>query len=752
MILIMTNLFKLLFENIIILWFIMLLLLYIAYSIRKKHESSFSKEALKGSKQLFILYLDQYYIKNKMVTFGLCIIYLFGVSLFFIMLRYTYLGNINSIGFLPNTKVILSMVFSYIKICLTILLYKVLLDALFKHEINKLYIYITRSSWYHVCDTAVNFKIGEHLLGCIRIPCYRIATLTYKENMYPLDMYSELHYIHADECDYVIHNKIVVNTILKVQELARQYIIIRKFFRILAYILRFLHIHIDGINQRLPSFILAMVFLFELYNKEFKYIYIISFIFILLKFKSNLILFMDKRYCGYDFTLRDYFYKNKPDYALQRVSFYQDDNITVTKPVSSAANKKLYFRHHDLVDYIKDNFIWKLYNVQNRKRKAGIYRRFLILLGFLLIIGYISSTKILMYNVGGFTFFYMPITLSFIPLLIMMYTGYKTYYPINYEEDPWVAGDWKYSRTHNIIFWIATIIQGYLFWILILKPELIISDTEVLLDSFVEITRIYTLEEKIMYLYNYFEYYMTRSGLTIEKQEELRHILRIKDYGEIIKDETTTLKEIIAKVKDFIQTEYYNSNEDVKAMKEYVKRAEELMIEPFKNRWYMVLRDTISMGVILVGATKTITYYADFLLVLKNLLYDPYGIHLIGQKATAIFSSGKYSIYFYYKSYLPSFLDLILMNNPSNVICVGLASIIMGFLMLKKPSKNQDPYLEPWNEGNTYVALPEIEPTMPLLNLYIYFLVGLWITLILILIMYIKNRYHYKYKNKNKIL
>jgi hypothetical protein len=166
----------------------------------------------------------------------------------------------------------------------------------------------------------------------------------------------------------------------------------------------------------------------------------------------------------------------------------------------------------------------------------------------------------------------------------MGYTGYKTYYPINYEEDPWVAGDWKYSRTHNIIFWIATIIQGYILWVVILKPELIISNSEVLLDSVVKITRIYTIDEKIMYLYNYFEYHITHTGLTVKDQEDLRYILRNIDYTNIIKiNDTTTLKEVVEKIKEFIQTEYYNNNADVKAVKEFVKGAEELMIEPFRN-------------------------------------------------------------------------------------------------------------------------------------------------------------------------
>jgi hypothetical protein len=496
----------------------MVLLLYIVYSVRKKHESSFSKEALKGSKQLFTLYLDQYYVKNKAVTFGLCIIYLFCMSLLFIMLRYAYLGNVNNIGYLANNNGMLLMVFAYIKVCLTFILYKLLLDILFKHEINKFYLYFMSFSCYRTYREVIRFQIGEHLLGCIRLVCYRIATLTYKENMYPLGMYSGLNYIHDDEYDYVIHNKAFINTILKVQEQARQYIIIRKFFIILAYILRFLHVHISGINHRLPYFILVMVFLFELYNKEFKYIYIISFIFILFKFKSNCASFMHKRDIGYDFTLRDYFYKNKIDYALQRVSFFQDDNIIITKPVLSSTNRNLYSEHHKLVDYIKDNFIRELYNAQDHRRKAGIYRRFLILFSFFLSISYVSSTAALMYNVGGFTFFYMPIILSFIPLLIMMYTGYKTYHPLMYQEDPRNA-DWKYNRNHNIIFWIAAIIQGYILWVVILKPELIISNSEVLLDSVVKITRIYTIDEKIMYLYNYFEYHITHTGLTIKDQE-----------------------------------------------------------------------------------------------------------------------------------------------------------------------------------------------------------------------------------------
>lgn len=469
----------------------MLLLIYIIYCIRKQTPAS--KEVLKSSRELFTLYLDQFYIKNKVITFSLFFLYIFGYSLIFIMLRYAYLGQINSIGFLKSNGTIWLIISNYIQVIITIILYKLLLDVLFNKEINKLYLYFMSFSWYNTFYTILNFKIAEYLLGCIRLPCYRIATLTY-------------------------------------------------------------------------------------------------------------------------------------------------------------------------------------------------------------------------------------------------------------EEDPSNAR-WVYSRKNNIMYWVLIALQAYIFWILLFKPELIFSNSEIIFDYIIRITKTYTLEDKIMYVFQYFEYHIAHTTLTLEEQELLRYKLRTIEFREII-NEKTTLKEIMYNVKIYIQTEYYQNHEEVQAIEREIVRKEALMNEPFKNPWYHFIRNMIIMGIISIASIKTMMHYSDLLEVIKQLLLDPHGIPLIGQKTLVnIYSHGPVKLYIYFTSYLPDFVDLILLNKISDVIHVGLVSFIAGFILLSKSSKKLETYIESWNEDSTYVALPEIkvESIMSLTNAYVLF-VGLWTIVIVTCIAFIvflkRNRNH----------
>jgi len=553
MLLIITNLLHLPFYSIILLW-LGLLSLIICLSFRKTiKQSSPTKDELKKSKILFRIYIDRYFVANKIKTFGLCSIYIFGNSLIFILIRYMYLGQITSLMISPVTSNIWPLIVIYLKLGITIILYKILLDVLFKNEINKLYLYVRHNRWYwHTLHNLLHFRLGEYLLGCLRVPCYRIATFTYQEKYIPGNLPE---FIHGDENDYLSKNDTIIRLIKKLQELAMQYRIIKDLFVVLAYILRFFHIHIRGINEHLPYLLLFIIFSIEFYNKEFQYIYIASFIFLLIKTKRDLTLYNDKREpYTYDPILSRYFYCNDIDYKIQRMSFYHDNKIAIDSNISSYQNRALFRDHDNILDYIFRDF--KNDNDPKYKRRtSGVYRRFLLTLTILCIISYLLIYKSSTYHIEGLIFVYIPLVILFIPILIMIYCGYKTYYPKNYEEDPTNA-DWVYSRKHNIIYWIATIIQAAILYILLIKPELSALHNDILFDTIIKITKTYTVEERIMDLFTLFEASIQNMQISLKindqeyvkiftelEQEYLRYYLRQQDFSNIISS-TTSLKDI----------------------------------------------------------------------------------------------------------------------------------------------------------------------------------------------------------------
>lgn len=55
----------------------------------------------------------------------------------------------------------------------------------------------------------------------------------------------------------------------------------------------------------------------------------------------------------------------------------------------------------------------------------------------------------------------MPRIILLTPIIVMIYTHYKTYHTLEFHEGLGVE-ECVYSRTHNIIYWIVTLIQGYI--------------------------------------------------------------------------------------------------------------------------------------------------------------------------------------------------------------------------------------------------------------------------------------------------
>lgn len=690
---IITNLLNLSFYYLIPLWLGLLSIILYIFFQEKRQQSSLIKEELKESKTLFRMYIDRFFIVSKIKTFSLCSIYIFGNSLLFILIRYMYLGQITPLIISPVTSNLWLLIFIYIKLGITIILYKILLDVLFGSEINKLYLYIIHNRWYwKYVRKLLSFRLGEYVIGCLRVPCYRIATFTYQGEYISGNLPQ---FIHNDELNYHIQNDIIIRIIKKMQDLAIQYRIIKELFAVLAYILRFFHIHINGINEHLPYLILFIIFVIEFQNKQFRYIYIAFFIFLLIKSKRDIVRFSQKRAYMYDANLSRYFYSNDIGYKIQRTSFYNDNKIAIDTNKYSYQNNAIDNNYPKIVDYIFNNFKSSSYPARFRRRIAGVYRRFLLTLTIVSIAIYLLIYKSSMYHIEALVFVNIPLIVLFIPVLVMIYCSYKTYYPKSYKEDPTDA-EWIYNRKHNIIFWIVTVMQLYIFWILLFKPELIFADTEVLFNYIITITKTYTIEDKIMYIYQYFDYYIQSTLLTVEEQDLLRDKLRQINFQEII-NETITLKDIKMNIRAFIATEYYRDHVII------IEKIMELYTEK-ENSWYNLLRNILIISGISTGILKTISYYDSLLTVLQGL-QDVDGIGRISHEVGRIFykhanqyefkfhlfdlfgNANKYKNTIYlsqiFETKLSSLLDILLYYGLDTIplqVRIILTGIIAGFV------------------------------------------------------------------------
>jgi hypothetical protein len=600
---IITNIISLSLTDLTLLWVLMLLIIFISF---KKNLNRVSKEEIKQSREIFQVYLDQYFITNRLLTFFLCFIYLCGISLIFILLRYLYLGQVTPL----EASNSLLFYLSYCKVFITMALYKLLLDCLFHKELNKLVIYLTKFYSYNIFKKIMRYRMGEAIFGSLRVLCYRISTFTYKNEEYiPGNL---PYYIHVNEYDYFLSTRRIQPLANKAQDLAEQYSIVQKCFAFLAYILRFIHIHISEVNKQLPYVVLGLVFLYELYNREFRYLYLASFIVLLIKTKHNVDSYINSRDGLDDLTLSKYFYKNEIDYKIQRMSFLQHKDITID--MNTAQNRAVFRLRLSMtfVDYCMGGFkgLRDPSLRQYDRRLAGAHRRYLITISFILITAYILFYS--PYHIESDLFMNIPVIIILIPLIIMIYTGHRTYYPTTYEEDLNDA-DWRYSLKWNIIYWLMVGIQGYLVWGILFAPELILPDSEVIFDFIFRVSKIYTLEDKIMYLHKLFEltkektfvitinssqdHYIYTLTLTDIDKEFLRFHLRQQELTTVISD-LTTLKDIKEYI-DNLYKNYYNlqakitywetliqecANHDITLM-EYFEAIERSKRQPIIDAW-----------------------------------------------------------------------------------------------------------------------------------------------------------------------
>ena len=88
------NIFFISFAKILLFWFFLCLLAGIINYRHKQKLRNFHKKNFKESHIKGLLFLDQFFITNKFYTIFITFIYVFGMFIIIIILRYLALGNI----------------------------------------------------------------------------------------------------------------------------------------------------------------------------------------------------------------------------------------------------------------------------------------------------------------------------------------------------------------------------------------------------------------------------------------------------------------------------------------------------------------------------------------------------------------------------------------------------------------------------------------------------------------------------------
>ena len=609
-----------------------------------------SKEILLKDKHLYLIFLDQFFINKKYLNITYVFLYIILYFLIFVFLRYLAMNQIYSIpqlgNFSWNIIGILYILIFYLALILLVLLYKTFLNLLFKKEINKFLIYF--SSFDILFEKFVDFiclDISDRILGTLREFFYRTSNQTYRENLFPFSNHPDLvddegnspECISLDnEFEYQVRNKYLIALAYATQDYLKTHKKIKKLFKFISYILRFLHVHTYILKYYFPYFIIILSFIYDIYNKEIKITYITLFIWIIIKLQRDLALFFEfKSY----YPLNHYFYKNNISYKTQREFLLKDKNITIVKKFNTEQNAEILeynYRERLLKDIFDNNFGWKpgennnMRFPQDPNKAKGMYRRVYIIFLFCLIYLYLYLQNC--YAISSPIIFSIIIIIIFISLI---FTHYKTYHVIKYDEC-YEHSTFKYNRNYNILFWIIVVIQIYFFWSIIFYPQLILLQSEILFNTdFLTIKKIFTQKEKILYLYQYFEYY---NFLLECEKNYLRDIIKQIDFNSLI-DENITLKDIQVYIK--LLNDNYILNEHYEKKLQYYYMMDIYIMTYLENKLNNPLLGTYDpnsnitnlynflKGILIAGAlTTTIGAYV-YIGVLVTQIQDPYKMGLL---------------------------------------------------------------------------------------------------------------------------
>ena len=516
-------------ENSLILFMICLILLTIYY-FATKFANRFDIIETRESFDSFKQYITKYKISNFFFTIINSVIYLITTIIFFLCLRLIILGDTTLITKYHSSTLTISNFFLIILnlflVLLSIILYKNIINTISYFDIIRLRIYLDNNYYYYVIRDMLCYKYVLKICGFCWFYCYRIANLTFPEEI----KYNQQ--IHDDEYQYIYlyTNKNIKHITSLFMYFSKKNKAFFYFFYKIASLFKFLYnLIINSFFSYTPYVIFILVLFHDLKNAQFYHIYYVSlvcFIIVSLRayrtFENNLDLQSISE-------LHDIYYKSNTILAdnLIKTLYKENDsvilkafrhNLKIPPVIVSLENKRIQL--YDILHYTKIYITFVI---------ATIFFTFAINIK-ILIKGYEIS------------FNHFAIVIIGILIFIIKKNYYKSYINENtiYEK----LFEYHYNYKCELLYWILTLFSISFIWFVFVVPELFIINSEILLElplNIFKVIKIFSTEEKINYLFQLFEYYVQHLQFEniINDRENLRYILRQLNWDSLITNDIT---------------------------------------------------------------------------------------------------------------------------------------------------------------------------------------------------------------------
>jgi len=247
-------------------------------------------------------------------------------------------------------------------------------------------------------------------------------------------------------------------------------------------------------------------------------------------------------------NLHRYFYKNELDYKKQRDFLLNKDIYYLPEIMKSSQAQVLIspLGYEKFVIYITNNLMQdeKAY-VKVQKNAKWMYFRYILTMISTIGVGYIlyikDTYKLVILNYD------LPLSIVFIvlvPLIIMIYVSQKVF---KLRSDAtWPSwSQYVYNSKYNTIFWIFTLFQLYVFWVLLVKGNINFVYDDCLWKGFgIEISKLYSIEEKITFFKSHYEFsikMLQTDNIAVQHLDNLNLFISQLNLNDLIGVETTIL-------------------------------------------------------------------------------------------------------------------------------------------------------------------------------------------------------------------
>lgn len=512
---------------------------------------------IKESPELILIYLDKYYINNIIVVIIYLFIYLaINFSLIiFLRSRYFYdcLLTDNIKLELFSTSNILYLFCNIFLILTGLTFFKLSLDKLFFDEFIKLHLFLNKNDYYIRLRSLAKESHYIAFFGKLYLFFYNICKLrTLRDLSSNIDYWDFYLYetIYENDNIRLLSDKCVAFS-LKSRIILFLMQLLKIIFKTLFYHIR-LH---NGIVTHIPGILfICAIFYTYFQDKPFNIIYFFL-IYFLMKTTINSFIFITSKHPIIDTIIADYFYGKHSNYSSTRIYLKDDIKHYFEMLKKFKENESLILRINNLnmFPYLMNDFdyITHLNNKEDSNSLKALYRKIVIIIFFLLctIMIYTKNKVYIVLKIYN-----MEISLMYlwIPMLCLLIYVTKHTYKIIRENNDESYNNAIYNSNKVMIglFWILTLfLICFLFGIYIGNT---VKNIDIIFTSSrIDIIKHYTIAEKVIIFYEYFQKYIKKCNIEGQHLANLNLFINELNIETMIFNDTT-IEEITKLIEDLL--------------------------------------------------------------------------------------------------------------------------------------------------------------------------------------------------------